>query len=87
MVFLTSDWKNCKGYFENCRVGTFQLRETVDGHELRIRAGRLGFIREFKLESEGKHEKEEFLQEIMTFCGIQGFVEVTGSMSDELFHL
>lgn len=87
MVFLTHDWKNCKAYFENCRLGTYQLRETVDGHELRIRAGRLGFVKEFNLKGQGEHENEEFLQEITTFCEVQGFVEVTGSISDELFHL
>jgi len=87
LVFLTSDWKNCKGYFENCRVGTFQLRETVDGHEIRVRAGRLGFVKEFELKGENEHEDEGRFQEIITFCEIQGFVKVTGSISDELFHL
>lgn len=86
MVFVTHKWNSFKGYAENCRVGTFQLKETVDGHEVRVRAGRLGLIKEFKLKSQGEHESEELLQEILTFCSVQGFIEVTGSLSDEVFH-
>jgi len=86
MVFLTRQWESFKDYAINCRVGTFQLKETVDGHEIRVRAGRLGLVKEFKLIQNGEHEKEELLQEILAFCGVQGFVKVIGSLSDELFH-
>lgn len=86
LVFITHDWDSFKVYSENCRVGTYQLRKTTEGSELRVMTGRLGFKRQFKLANNGEHERQEFLDDILTFCEIQGFINVEGSIPDEQFH-
>lgn len=50
MVLLTSDWGAFTGYAEGIRVGTYQTIETETGFEVRIRAGRLGYIKQFGAE-------------------------------------
>lgn len=92
MVFLTLDWNAFKAYAENCRLGTFQVKETLEGIEIRVRAGRLGFKAHFVGaldQSEPKFadvESEKTFNEITEFCKLQGYTQVVGSIPDELFH-
>jgi len=83
MVYLTSDWDAFEGYARNCRVGTYQIRDHVDGKELRVKAGRLGYIDVFELTDEVEHKAYD---QILEFCRIQGFIQVFGSIDDEVFH-
>jgi len=86
MVFLTFDWGKFKLYAENCRVGTFQTLQTVEGVELRILTGRFGYRREFKMKDNGLYEHQELLDEITRFCELHEFIPVEGSVPDEQFH-
>lgn len=89
MVFITHDWNAFKNYAEFCRFGTYQIRTIQGGLEIRIRTGKLGFIRELMTDPETKQLPEElvkFLDEAKEFCKIQDFVKVEGSITDETFH-
>lgn len=92
MVFLTLDWRAFKEYATNCRLGTYQVKETTEGLEVRVRTGKLGF----KTHIQGAIEKDEpkfadpkdedVYNEIIEFCKLQGFTQVVGSIPDEQFH-
>ena len=81
MVYVTEDWDGFKAYAENCRVGTFQIKDVVEGVEFRVRAGRLGYIGIFT------EEDDENLKLMLKFCRVQGFIRVETTLSDELFHI
>jgi len=83
MVSITHDWDGFEGYACNCRVGTFQVKHVVDGSEVRVKAGRLGYIAVYDT---AVQEEAVFLERILKFCKLNGFIEVEGSISDELFH-
>lgn len=79
MVDLVKDWRMLEEYAEGCRVGAFQVREVVEGWEVRVHVGRFGFVKTFKDEKDGE------LAHIRKFCEKAGFVEITGSVDDSLF--
>ena len=77
------DWTAFESYAENCRVGTYQIKEHVDGVEIRVRAGRLGYVCVFKLADETQRQHHN---RIVKFCQTQGFVKVEYTLQDEVFH-
>lgn len=81
MVYITEDWSGFEAYAECCRVGTFQLKQVVDGVEVRVKTGRLGYIAVYQ------NEDDERLKRILKFCRTQGFVRVESTLPDELFHI
>ena len=83
MVYVTEDWPAFEGYVENCRVGTFQVKDNVDGVEIRVKAGRLGYIHVFQLNDEPQRQQYDRIQK---FCKTQGFVKVEYALNDEIFH-
>ena len=83
MVSITHDWEGFEGYASNCRVGTYQVKDVVDGKEVRVKAGKLGFVAVYDIVDQ---DEAAFLQRILKFCKLNGFIEVEGSISDELFH-
>ena len=86
MVFLTNDWEHFKNYVENCRVGTYQTKATIEGVKISVLAGRLGFVKTFPPQEERKEEDTLLLSEILQFCKLRDFIEVIGSIPDEQFH-
>ena len=92
MVFLTFDWEGFKAYAQNCRLGTWQVKETLEGLEVRVRAGRLGFKAHLVGALDSGEPKfadaqtEKLYNEIIEFCKLQGFTNVVGSIPDDQFH-
>ena len=92
MVFLTFDWEGFKAYAQNCRLGTWQVKETLEGLEIRVRAGKLGFKTQLQGTIEENEPKfadvkdERTYNEIVEFCRLQGFTNVVGSIPDDQFH-
>ena len=81
MVSITEDWLGFEGYAQHCRVGTYQIKAVVDGVEVRVKAGKLGFI--------GVYADQDHvdLKRIVKFCRSRGFIRVEQSIADELFHV
>jgi len=81
MVYVTEDFNAFQNYAENCRVGTYQIKQVVDGLEIRVRAGRLGYIAVYE------SDQDSTLKRIRRFCETQGFVKIEQTISDEVFHV
>ena len=79
MVSLVEEWKDVEDYAHQCRYGYYQLRDAVDGTEIRVLVGRLCYIHAFE-----KNDDMQ-LKRIINFCKIQGFIKVLGNIPDELF--
>jgi len=84
VVHVTFDWDGFKGYAEHCRVGTYQVKQHEEGTEVRVKAGKLGYVAVYDRE---KPEQKASLESIVHFCKISGFILVEESISDELFHI
>ena len=79
LVSLVESWEDLEEYANWCRHGAYQLRETVDGVEIRVVVGRYGYLKNFK------DLQDPALKRILGFCRTEGFVKVLGSVPDELF--
>lgn len=83
MVFVTDDLKRFKAYAEFCRIGTYSLHPTENGVEVRIMAGRFAYKATFNTD---EPEHKEAMQELLTWCKIQDFIEIKQSIAPEIFH-
>lgn len=45
MVHVVEQWGDLEKYAQCCRFGAHQLKDAVDGVELWVKAGRLGFVK------------------------------------------
>lgn len=79
MVNLVEDWASLEHYSQYCRYGTYQVKDVVDGIEIRVVVGRFGYIKTFK------DTKDQLLNRILAFCETGCYIKVQGSISDELF--
>jgi hypothetical protein len=82
LIVDAENWNLFKEYAEHCRVGTYQIKDTVEGKEVTIQAGRFAIKMEFSdLKDPG--QKEQF-DELLEFCALNSFFEITGSINDEI---
>ena len=79
MVNLVESWEDLEEYAKWCRYGSYQTRETVEGIEIRVVAGRFGYIKSFK------DTQDPLLGHIRAFCQAEGFIKVLGNVPDDLF--
>jgi len=79
MVNIVKNWNQMEEYAEYCRVGQYQMLETLDGIEIRVLVGRFGYIKTFK------DSKDPLLNRILEFCSRNDFVEVLGNIPEEQF--
>ncbi len=79
MVNLVEEWADVEEYAHQCRHGYYQTRDAVDGTEIRVLVGRLGYIHVFD------NKDETQLKRIINFCKTEGFIKVQGNIPDELF--
>jgi len=83
MVNVTHDWGAFTKYSEHCRVGTYSVQDHQKGKEIRVSAGRLGYI---AILDEANETQKQIMDEILNWCEIQGFIRIEGTITDELFH-
>ncbi|MEM2888918.1 MAG: hypothetical protein QXR42_05500 [Candidatus Bathyarchaeia archaeon] len=79
MVSLVESWESLEEYAKWCRTGAYQLRETVDGIELRVIVGKYGFIKCFR------DTGDPLFSHILEFLKTEGYIKVSGNVPDELF--
>jgi len=78
MVELVERFQDFIEAAEHIRRGVYQVIEEPKSVEVRIRAGRYGFI--------GSYEREKpELQAVLKFCEIKGFIKIRGIIRDEAF--
>jgi len=88
VLYRTTDWVAFQSHAQAwAKAGDFSLHETVEGKtELRIRAGRLCFTRKFDPEDARSDEQQQILDEMLSFCRLQGFVKIEEVVQEEVFH-
>ena len=79
MTNIVEEWSSLEDYAKRCRYGCYQIRETIDGREVRVLVGRFGYIKTFK------DPKDPQLQRIVSFCESEGYIKVCGNIPDEQF--
>lgn len=87
MVMITENWQAFREYAEKCRLGTYQMKDVPEGKEIRVRAGRLGIIKVFDPDDKRSESQQQTFQEMVSFCMTQGFILITETLPDELFHV
>ena len=79
MVNVVKDWSQMEEYAEYCRIGQYQVLETLDGTEVRVLVGRFGYVCLFE------DPKSPDLERIVRFCKRSNFVEVRDNIPEEQF--
>ena len=79
MVNLVESWEDLEEYAKWCRYGSYQIRETVEGIEIRVVTGRFGYAKDFK------DEQDPLFSHVLSFCKSEGFIKVLGNVPDEFF--
>jgi len=79
LVEVIERWSDFEAAADHCHVGVYQVRCCVNGTEVRVRAGRYGFIGFF--EDSNDHR----LKQIRDYCAERGFIKIRGAIRDEAF--
>jgi len=79
LVNIVEDWESLEEYARMCRFGAYQFKDSIDGLELRVKVGRLGFVKTFK------NAEDPLFNRIISFCNIRGFFKIQGRVDDEVF--
>ena len=79
MVNIVKEWSQMEEYAEYCRIGQYQVSETIDGTKMRVLVGRFGYIDIFDI------KENPMFQRILQFCKHNGFIEVIGNIPEEQF--
>lgn len=79
MVNLVEDWEDIEEQTGWCRYGAYQMRETVDGIEVRVRVGQFGYRKAFQ------NKEDQQLTRILDFCKHEDFIKVLGTVPDDFF--
>ncbi len=84
MVNLVEDWEDIEKYTQHqsfwTKIGSYQIKKSVEGAEIKVAVGKFGYIKKFK-----EAENPELIK-ILAFCQAEGFIKVSASVSDELFY-
>jgi len=85
LVNLVEDWEDIERYTRYlgfwAKVGSYQLRKSNEGAEIKVSVGKFGYIKKFK-----EAEDPELIK-ILAFCQAEGFIKVQASVSNELFYV
>jgi len=79
MVDLVEVWEEFEDAADRCHYGAYQVSDVGDNVEVRVMAGRFGFIGTFP-----SRENEQF-KVIMSYCKSAGFIKIRGSIPTEFF--
>ena len=78
MVEIVESFQDFAEVAEHYRLGAYQIRDLGEGVEIRIRAGRFGYI--------GIYDPEDpEFERIKRFCSEKGFIKIRGTVPDDQF--
>jgi len=73
LVNLVEDWESIETYTAYLeywvKIGSYQLKKSSEGEEIKVRVGKFGYIKKFK-----ESEDPELIK-ILVFCQAEGFGE------------
>ena len=82
MVWIVDDWEDFEAKAGGGRgLGTYQVRDTADGKEVRVRCGKLGYIHKCVT------DEEKTYQRILEWVAHEGYLLIKETVPDEVFHL
>lgn len=87
MVRITNDWDSFKEYAERCRLGAFQIKHTEKGLEIRVHAGRLGYVGVFPEGWQENETQKKAHEAMLDFLKARDYVQIVDTVSDELFFI
>jgi hypothetical protein len=79
LVNVVKDWNQMEEYAEWCKIGQYQISETIDGIEIRVLVGRFGYIAIFDI------KESPIFKRILQFCKHNSFIEVVDNIPEEQF--
>jgi len=78
MVELVERFQDFIEIADHHRIGVYQVIEEPKSVEVRIRAGRYGYV--------GSYERENpELKTVLKYCEVKGFIKIRGIIRDEAF--
>jgi len=84
LVDLVEEWKYIEEHTQYLarygKVGSYQLKKSEEGVEIKVCIGQYGYIRKFK-----EAEDPELIK-ILAFCQAAKFIKVHGSLADDIFY-
>jgi hypothetical protein len=84
LVDLAEEWKDIEDYTRYLahygKVGSYQLRKSDEGVEIKVCIGPYGYMRKFK-----QAEDPELIK-MLAFCQAAKFIKVQGSLADDVFY-
>jgi hypothetical protein len=84
LVSLVEDWESIEKYTRQLeyytKVGSYQIKKSNDGVEIKVRVGQFGYVKKFK------DPDDPELIKIEAFCKVEGFYKIQGSKSAEFFY-
>jgi hypothetical protein len=84
LVNLVEDWESIEKYTRQLeyytKVGSYQLRKSNDGMEIKVRVGKFGYV------NKSKDPEDPELIKIEAFCTVEGFYKIQGCIPDEFFY-
>jgi hypothetical protein len=78
LVKIVDDWDALVRYARD-KEGFYQILGGPDAPEIRVLAGKVGFIREFKCRD------DPLLNAILEFCRSKSYIKVSESVMEEFF--
>jgi hypothetical protein len=78
LVYVVEDWETIEEYAGD-KQGFYQILSGGKGVEIRVAVGRLGFKQSFE------DAKDQLLDRIVKFCGIQDYVKVSENIGADYF--
>jgi hypothetical protein len=79
LVYVVEDWETIEEYACD-KQGFYQILPGVEGIEIRVTVGKLGYKQSFK------DSKDPLLDRIIKFCGSQDYVKVSKNIwADKFF--
>ena len=83
MVNLVEDWEDIEVYTRrlsyDMKTGSYQVRKSKDGAEIKVRVGQFGYVGSFK-----DPEDPELIM-ILAFCAAESFFKIKGTVATDLF--
>jgi hypothetical protein len=84
LVNLVENWEDIEKYTRHlehwAKIGSYQLRKSDEGAEIKVCVGKFGYSKKFK------ESQDPELIKILAFCQAEGFIKVLGSISNDLFY-
>jgi len=87
MVHILENWLDFVEYAKNCRYGAYQVKRMSQTVEVRVMAGKFGYVAVYDLDEQGNiiPEQKESYNEVIRYCKDRQYFKVSESIPEEQF--